>query len=245
MKFFAILFLFLNFLLINSQNLRSLLLTMNVEKLKYLADIANSTLYQLFELTIDFKGRSFGTIEDSEKKVEVAIYDGQDIPKVEEQFRFNISNWSPIIPEIEMKSSIINIFGKTFDVKEQYINMANSIANSIENGFVIYYQKSTVDVLSSTRYKCFVNDANGRSGSFEISVADKNDYELLSDAFNKWYDENKDHPQIKKFQPIVSGVLAIKGLAEDIFKRHKKNNNSSSSFLAIPFITLLLTFSLL
>ena len=120
--------------------------------------------------------------------------------------------------------------------------MANSIANSIENGFVIYYQKSAKDILASTRYKCFVNDDNGRSGSFEISVADKNDYELLSQTLNKWIEENKDNSLIKKYMPIVSGVLYLKGLAEDIYRHHTKNISSS---LKIPCFALLLILGLL
>ena len=243
MKLFSILFLFLNFLLINSQNLRNLALTMNQEKLQFLSDIANNTVFQLFELKVDFKGRGFAKIEDDEKKVEVAIYDDQEIPDVEEKFRFDIKYWSPIIPEITMTSSKIDLFGETFDVKEQYKQMANSIANSIENGFVIYYQKSSKDILASTRYKCFVNDENGRSGSFEISVADKNDYELLNQSLNKWIEENKNNENLKKYMPIVSGVLCLKGLAEDIYRHHKKKN--ISSFLKIPYFSLLLILGLL
>lgn len=246
MKFFTILFLLLNSLLVNSQNLRNLILTMNRDKLKLLSEVANNTIYQLFGYTLDFQGKSFTKIEDEEKKIEVSLYDDQEIPSVEEQFRFNISNWSPIIPEIKMNSSRIFLFGVTFDVKEQYKQMANSIANTIENGFVIYYQKSGSDIVSSTRYKCYVNDAKGNSGSFEISVADKNDYELLNQAFNKWYEKNKDNPNIKKFQPIISGVLSFKGLVEDIYYHHKRKNTfSSSSFLKIPCFALLLILGLL
>ena len=137
MKLFSTIFLFLNFLLINSQNLRNLALTMNPEKLQFLSNIANNTVFQLFELKVDFKGRGFAKIEDDEKKVEVALYDDQELPTVEEQFRFDIENWTPIIPEITMTSSKLDLFGETFDVKEQYKQMANSIALKMGLSYII------------------------------------------------------------------------------------------------------------
>lgn len=244
MKFFIFIDLFLNFLLINGQNLRNLILTMNAEKLKKLSDIATKTVYQLFETTLDFKGRSFVKYEDEEKKIEVSLYDDQEIPDVEEQFRFDINNWTPIIPEISMNLSKLYLFGQTFDIKEQYKQMANSIANAIENGFVINYQKDGKDILSSNRFKCFVNDNDGNDGSFEISVADKNDFEILYEAAEGWYEENKDDPNIKKYKPIASGVLKFIGVVKDIYNNHKKKKNAST-FLKIPFFALLLIFGIL
>lgn len=243
MKYFSFIYLFLNFLLINSQNIRNLILAVDPEKLKTLTDAATKTVFQLYGITVDFQGRSFTKIEDEEKKVEVGIYGDQEIPDVEEQFRFEIKNYIPIIPEMDMYSSKIFLFGETFDIKEQYKQMATSISNVIAEGFVIFYKKSGTDILSSTRYKCFVNDTSGNSvGSFEISVADKNDLQLIEQAFDKWKEENKEHPLLKKYQPIVSGICILKGLIKDIYNHHKKK--SISSFLKIPFFALLLIFGL-
>lgn len=240
MKFFTLVIISLNILLFSSQKLRNLILTMTPEKQKTLTEAATKAVELLFDLKIDFKEKLVGKIENKYHKIEVALYDDQDIPTNEEKFRFEISNYSPIIPEMKMNLPKINVNTESFDIQEKYKIMANSIASSYKNGFSIYYLKSGKGIVSSCRYKCYVNGDNGESvGSFEISLMDKNDYEKLEDAFKDWYEKNKDNTYVKQYEPIILGVLSFCGIVKDII-----NPPNLSSFLKMPYLALLLIFGL-
>lgn len=241
MKLFTLVIVSLNILLFKSQKLRNLILAMTPEKQKTLTDAATKAIDQLFDLKIDFNGKLVGKIEDKYHKIEVALYDDQEIPSLDEQFRFEISNYSPIIPEMKMDLPKINVNTESFDINERYKIMANSIANSYKNGFSIYYLKSGKGIVSSCRYKCYVNGDNGESiGSFEISLMDKNDYEKIEDAFNEWYNKNKDNKYVKQYEPIILGVLSFCGIVKDIINPP----SNLSSFLKMPYLALLFIFGL-
>ena len=68
MKSFTFIFIFLNLLICNCQNLRNLLLTMDPKKLEALIAIANKTLFQLFGVTVNLDGRGFGVIDNDNAK---------------------------------------------------------------------------------------------------------------------------------------------------------------------------------
>lgn len=238
MRSSSLIFIFFNIVFINCQNLRNLILTMDPQKLEKLTELANKTLYQLLGIKMDFEGRGYGKIEGSKHKVEIALYDDQDIPTETKQFRFEINNWSPEIPEVKAENTSLKIFGNIYDIKEQYKIVANLIANSIQNGFVISYEKSGDNILANSRYKCFVNDEKGEKiGSFEIAIEDKNDKKSIIDTIKNWV------KNIKKED--VANVLEIIAKASTVFLGVKKDWFSSSSFLNIPYLVLLFILGLL
>ena len=238
MRFFSLAIISLNILLINSQNLRNLLLTMTPEKQQILTEAATKAIKLLFNLDMNFNGNIYGKLEGKKHKIEVALYDDQEIPTVEESFRFEISNYSPKLPEMKMTlPKKMPVGSESFDLEEKYKIMANQIASSYKNGFSIYHLKNGEGIVSSCRYKCYVNGDDGESvGSFEISLMDKNDYEKLEQAFTDWYDANKDNTYIKEYEPVIAGALSFYGIVKDIF--------SLSSFLKLPSFVLLLIFGL-
>ena len=233
MKFFTLIFIFLNIFFINCQNLRNLMLDMEPKKLKALTEIASNTLFQLFGVSIDFNGRGYGIIENSKLKIEIALYDDQEIPTETSTFRFDINNWSPQIPEIKIDEAKLNIFGKLYDVKEQYKIIANLLANAIENGFVINYNKTGDDIVANSRFKCFVNTTDG-NGSFEIALEDKNNKNTILDSIVKFLKDIK--------LDEIANVLELCARASSVFLGIKKDWFSSSSFLNISYLVLLLIF---
>jgi len=134
MKSSALIFIFLNIFFINCQNVRNLILAMDPKKLKTLSDIATQTLFQLFGVSIDFNGRGYGVIDNDKLKIEIALYDDQEIPTETSKFRFEIINWSPQIPEIKAEDAKLDIFGKVYDVKEQYKIIAICLQMQLKMG---------------------------------------------------------------------------------------------------------------
>ena len=236
MKSSTLILIFLNVLFINCQNLRNLMLSMDPKKLKTLTNIASNTLFQLFGVSIDFNGRGYGIIDNSKLKIEIALYDDQEIPTEESKFRFEIINWSPQIPEIKVDEAILDIFGKSYDVKEQYKILANLFANAIENGFVISYNKTGDNIVANSRFKCFVNTEDG-NGSFEIAIEDKNDKTTILDSIEKFLKDIK--------LDEIANILELCARASSVFLGIKKDWFSSSSFLNIPYLVILLIFGLL
>ena len=236
MKSFTFIFIFLNILFCNCKNLRNLLLTMDPKKLETLMAIANKSLYQLLGVTMDFKGRGYGTIENQKAKVDIALYDDQEIPTETKIVRFEIKNWVPQIPEINTTEIKLDIFDKIYDIKEEYKIIANLFANSIQDGFVINYMKTGDNLVANTRFKCFVNTPEG-NGSFEIAIQDKNEgSKILKSVKNVIKNITLD--DVQKFLEILARASAVLlGVKKDWF--------SSSSFLNLPYLTLLLIFGLL
>ena len=236
MKSSTLIFIFLNILFINCQNHRNLMIAMDPKKLKTLSDIASNTLFQLFGVSIDFNGRGYGVIDNSKLKIEIALFDDQEIPTETSIFRFDINNWSPQIPEIKIDEAKLDIFGKIYDVKEQYKIIANLFANAIENGFVISYNKTGDDIISNSRFKCFVNTDEG-NGSFEIAIEDKNNKNTILDSIEKFLKDIK--------LDGIADILELCARASSVFLGIKKDWFSSSSFLNIQYLVLLFIFGLL
>lgn len=237
MKSFALIFIFFNSLFSNCQNLRNLMLTMDPEKLKSLIDLSNKALFQLFGAEIDLNGRGYGAIENDKTKIEIALYDDQDIPVVPSNISFEIKKYVPQIPEVKANQTKIEIFGKFYDVQEEYKIIANLLANAIENGKVISYIKTGENILANIRFRCLVNTTNG-NGSFEIAIEDKNDKNVILKAIEKLVKLYDDYN--------IKNLMDIMGRAATIFIGIKKDwFTSSSSFLNIPYLVLLLIFGLL
>jgi len=238
MKSFTFIFIFLNLLICNCKNVRNLLLTMDPKKLEALISIANKALFQLFGVTVDLDGRGFGVIDNKNAKIEIALYDDQEIPIETSKFSFEINNWSPKIPEINATETKINLFDKNYDVKEEYKIIANLFANSIQNGYVINYIKDGDNLVTNTRFKCLVNTTDG-NGSFEISIQDKNDYSAIKKSIDKFIDG------VIKYGEKIKIILELFARASSVFLGVKKDWFSSSSFLNLPNLALLLIFGLL
>ena len=62
----------------------------------------------------------------------------------------------------------------------------------------------------------------------------------IEDAFNEWYNKNKDNKYVKQYEPIILGVLSFCGIVKDIINPP----SNLSSFLKMPYLALLFIFGL-
>lgn len=241
MKSLTLLVILLNLSLFKSKSLRNLKLSRDEDKYKALIEAANKTAYQLYELNnVDFKDRNTYNYEDKKKKIYIVIDENPTLPTDEKQVTFNISNGVVNIPKLNYPPELkygLEIFGRACDLEEEFKAIANMIAAGYNNGKVIGYKKDTSKV-NQYRLKCFVNSKDGKEqGAFELVQEDLDDLTKIANFFEKWY--NKIKSVLKVVGPDVESaslwVINFAGL---------KNKSSSSSFLEISFLGLLLIFGL-
>ena len=234
MKSFILIFIIFDLILINSFTQRNLKFTIPDKIYKILSQAAVNVFKQVYNLTIDFDGRLQEGRQDDKMKLEAIIYDDVEIPEVENMTRFNVTNKSAQLPEIEFEKKEIELFEDYYDVKEKFKIFANMIANSFENGFVIIYKKDGEGIVASSRYKCFVENEGKIIGSFEIMQVNKKDkknkiFELLKKIFSKETVDNA-----KLVSEFVTTSIAIINSVEQAIKK------SATSFLKIPYFFLFL-----
>ena len=209
------------------------------DKYKVLVDTAKKAIYQIFSKTVDFADRNEVIIEDNSKcLLKVVVDDNEpEIPKAVNMSNFTIVNGKAIIPEIEFPNLKLEIFGKALDLEEEYRAFANMISAGYKNGKAYIYKKES-EITAQARYKCFVNsDDDGKEcGSFEILTEDKNDYKDIKSKLQRWYEKAKS--LIIKHGPVVltlaQNLVVLKGIKKDLF--------SSSSFMNISYLPLLILF---
>ena len=209
------------------------------DKYKVLVDTAKKAIYQIFSKTVDFADRNEVIIEDNSKcLLKVVVDDNEpEIPKAVNMSNFTIVNGKAIMPEIEFPNLKLEIFGKALDLEEEYRAFANMISAGYKNGKAYIYKKES-EITAQARYKCFVNsDDDGKEcGSFEILTEDKNDYKDIKSKLQRWYEKAKS--LIIKHGPVVltlaQNLVVLKGIKKDLF--------SSSSFMNISYLPLLILF---
>ena len=234
MKFLILLS--LSLLLVNCENLRGLMLTMEPEIFKKLTEAATKAIHQIYNLTLDFGDRIQEGIEDDKKKIQVTVYDNPIIPTANEQLQFNITNGKVSIPSVLNLKHRLNLFGKAYNLYDEMEILGTMIANTFKNGYVIvYHRDSEKGVVAHSRFRCFVQENGEDYGAFEVVQVDKNDSKTIKE-------------KITLFLEILGVVnKGVKGAAELIstIKGIQQDVKSSSSFLKIPLLMLLIIFGLL
>ena len=209
------------------------------DKYKVLVDTAKKAIYQIYGKTVDFANRNEVIIEDNSNcLLKVVVDDNEpEIPKAVNMSNFTIVNGKAIIPKIEFPNLKLEIFGKALDLEEEYRAFANMISAGYKNGKAYIYKKES-EITAQARYKCFVNsDDDGKEcGSFEILTEDKNDYKDIKSKLQRWYEKAKS--LIIKYTPdviaVAQTIVVIKG--------YLKDKSSSSSFMNISYLPLLILF---
>ena len=236
MKFLILLS--LSLLLVNCENLRGLMLTMEPEIFKKLTEAATKAIHQIYNLTLNFEDRIQEGIEDDKKKIQVTVYDNPIIPTAIEQLRFNITNGKVSIPSVLNIKHRLNIFGKAYNLYDEMEILGTMIANTFKNGYVIvYHRDSEKGVVAHSRFRCFVQENGEDYGAFEVVQVDKNDSKTIKEKITIFLEilglVNKG---VKGAAELVS---TIKGIQQD------GKAIASSSFLKIPSLMLLIIFGLL
>lgn len=234
MKFLILLS--LSLLLVNCENLRGLMLTMEPEIYKRLTEAATKAIHQIYNLTLDFGDRIQEGIEDDKKKIQVTVYDNPIIPTATEQLQFNITNGKVSIPSVLNLKHRLNLFGQAYNLYDEMEILGTMIANTYKNGYVIvYHRDSEKGVVAHSRFRCFIQENGEDYGAFEVVQVDKNDSKTIKE-------------KITLFLEILGVVnKGVKGVAELVstVKGIQKDVKSSSSFLKIPSLMLLIIFGLL
>ena len=229
MKSFILIFIIFDLILINSFTQRNLKFTIPDKTYKILSQAAVNVFKQVYNLTIDFDGRLQEGRQDDKMKLEAIIYDDVEIPEVENMIRFNVTNKSAQLPEIEFEKKEIELFEDYYDVKEKFKIFANMIANSFDNGFVIIYKKDGEGIKANSRFKCFIEEDGQLVGSFEIIQVNKNYKDIIISALIKFFQYiTKD--DAKSISEFVTSIIGIKKQIESM--------KSTSSFLKIPYFVL-------
>lgn len=233
----ALILLSLSLLLVNCENLRSLL-TMEPEIFKKLTEAATKAIHQIYNINLDFGDRIQEGIEDDKKKIQVTVYDDPIIPTAKEQLQFNITNGKVSIPsEMNLKHRL-NLFGNSYNLYDELEILGTMIANTYKNGYVIvYHRDSEKGVVAHSRFRCFVQENGKDYGAFEVVQVDKNDGKTIKEKITIFLEilgvVNKG------VQCAAECVSTIKGIKQD------GKAILSSSFLKIPSLMLLIIFGLL
>ena len=153
---------------------------------------ANNTLYQVYNISINFNGRYVITEDTDKYYIRITIDEFPIIPANVETY-FNISSGRVSFPAITFAPEYkLEIFDKERDLEEEYRAIANMFAAGLNNGQVYIYKKNIDEKKSELKYKCFVHSESGDVyGAFEISIQDKDDETTIEDALTKYWDKIK------------------------------------------------------
>ena len=192
---------------------------------------ANFTLYQVFNITIDFNDRYVVEQENEKYFIRVTIDEFPEIPK-EYETHFNISSGRVTFPEIPYKPDIkFEVFEKSLDLETEYKSIANMFAAGIHNGVVYLYKKTLDAKITEIRFKCFVNSESGDTyGSFEISLEDKDDKKTIIEALENYWKKLESFAEYikQKLEYISNFIVEIIGFKNKIIKAF---SSSASSFI--------------
>ena len=226
---------------INCQYIRNLKLERDNEKYQILAEVANNTVYQLYNKTVSFNNRYDAYIEQTDVMIiKVVIDEYSTFPQYENQTTFQIINGKPELPDLKIPKDVeFNIYGAK-DLQEEFKAFANMIAagySGYEYGNVTIYRKET-EFTSQARFKCFVKSKDGIVyGAFEIIQEDLNDRNDIKEKIKVFFNN-----VIKKINEITPGLRVVteligtvKGIQKDIFPIIF----SVSSFLRLSYTLLL------
>ena len=222
---------------------RNLKLERDPEKYKVLCSVANNTVYQLFNRTIDFKDRYDAYIQQTDMMVVKVVVDEYGVfPNYTNQTTFEIINGQPIIPDLQVpKDASFDVYGAK-DLQEELKAFGNMVAAGYagyEYGNVTIYRKET-SFTAQGRFMCFVKDNTGKLyGSFEILQEDLNDRKDLITRIDKFL------KKLTNIAKIIVGRIQIVGeLCGTLRGIYKDINNivtGASSFIRLSSLLLIIT----
>lgn len=138
-----------------------------------LVKAATESIYQIYNISIDFRGRYMASYSNSDCYIKVIIDEYPAIPTDIDTY-FNISKGKAIFPDISNISDVnFQYFDKNRNLDEEYKILANMFAAGFHNGRVLLYHRKITDASDKceTKFKCIVSSENGDEyGSFEITL---------------------------------------------------------------------------
>lgn len=208
-----------------------------------LVKAATESMYQIYNISIDFQGRYVAIETNGKYYIKVIIDEYPDIPTNIETY-FNISKGKPIFPELNITKKINFELDRTRDLEEEYKLLANMFAASFHNGRVLLYQKNvTKEDFYQTKMKCVVSSESGDEyGSFEITLEVKEEekktkLQQIFDSILGVLDF------VSKFEPHIKVISNMVTTSLSVYKEIK-NAVSSSWLLNYSLISLLILIAL-
>lgn len=202
-----------------------------INRREKLVIIANETFYELYNISLDFKGRNMIEVNQDDRYYKVLI---NEYPKYEGMIftKINFKNSRVFFEDFPIFSSLtFDIFGRVFNLKEEFLSVIYLIAPIIKDG-VIRIEKSNLDKFDSQincKYELFRENEESQ-GAFEIIFEDKEDKrqieKTLNSFWNTWSSQIPEHDQINA-KLISQFVVTTFGIWHNIQNRYDKITNAA------------------
>ena len=206
-------------------------ITFGVRKTSYnrrekLVQIANRTFYDLYNISLDFKGKNMISLNEDGRYYKVLI---NEYPKYEGEIftEIIIKNSRVFFTDFPIFSSLtFRIFGRTFSLKDEFLSIAHLLAPIIKDG-IIRIEKMDLDEFDSqinNRYE-IIRENEESQGGFEIVFEDKDDKREIVKTLNTFWKtwSNKIPEQdVKDARLISQYVVTTFGIWHNIQNRYEK-----------------------
>ena len=228
MRLIRVLIIFLDYLLISSLNLRNFELVgeqliSKSDKFEKLTQAANQTFYQLYELLLDFKERYYLEIDDDTKFLRVIINENINSTIKEESNSFEFKNAINLSEEFEIPDNIsITIFGRTFNLKDEFWNIVNSIFRYTDIISITFPKENLEKFDSISKYLLTVKD---NIGSIDVILEDKDDKVSIEDNLEIFWDSVKNilpNKYIHNTRLAAEFVVITFGIRRAVSNRREK-----------------------
>ena len=200
-----------------------------------LVQVANETFFQLYNISLDFKGKNMITYNENARYYKVLI---NEYPDYEGAFFKNISirNSRVFFEDFPIFSSLtFQIFGRTFNLKEEFLSIAYLLAPVIKDGCIRIEQLNIDEFESQINVKFELFRENEESqGGFEVTFEDKDDRREIIKALNTfwkiWSEKIATH-DVKDTKLIAQFVITTFGIWHNIQNRYDKITSAAKESL--------------
>lgn len=206
-----------------------------VNRREKLVKIANETFYELYNISLDFKGKNMITHNEDIRYYKVLIneypkYDGKNFIDI------FITNGRVLIDDFSILSELtFKIFGREYSLREEYLSILNLLAPIIQEG-VIRIEKMDIDKFDSQiNYKIELMRGKEPSlGGIEIIFEDKDDKNEIENTLNSFWQTWSDKiPKgyIVDSRLISQFVVTTFGIWHNIQNRYEKIVEAAKEFV--------------
>ena len=189
-----------------------------------LVNAAVNTFHQLYNISVDFGDRNMITYNDDMKFYKIIIEEYPNYEGVTFSF-VKITNGRIVIPDISSDLTI-KIFGRPYNLRDEYLSMLYLFASAIDNGEILLYKYDLDLFEAQIRYRCYLARKYGeQEGAFQVSFEDKDDLLEIEETVQTFWNEVKQSvpDRLKNDVRIISEfVVTTYGIWHNIADRYNK-----------------------
>ena len=197
----------------------------NIKRRNKLVNAAVNTFYQLYNISVDFEDKNMITYNDDMKFYKIII---EEFPKKYDGISFvqvKITNGRIEIPDIPSFLNI-RIFGRPYNLKEEFETIMYLFTASIDNGEIIIYKYDYDLFEAQIRYRCYLSRKYGeKEGAFQVTFEDKDDLLEIEETVKTFWDEEMEFIPEKQrvvIRIITEFVVTTHGIWHNIADRYNK-----------------------